>query len=1268
MPLDFDVETFLHNLKATKPPYECPVESCGKVYKSFSGIQVHLENYDHSIPTPVSQSKSARKKGKARRGGQAADRSPSPAPVLPVKAQREPRISYVDATKMLEYETDGGLLTFSIYDNLTIMSKTEYEALVPPPPPDPVASPEPGQPAAAAARHGTPRPPGRSASGEAATRHPSQSGDERRHRALPEAAFSEDDDYQLDDAPPMPTNYIRFIEKSLDELDEEVEYDMDEEDVAWLDITNQQRAERALAPVKDADFELLMDRLEKESYFQAQTTVGTNVAPIDEEAVCCICMDGECENSNVILFCDMCNLPVHQECYGVPYIPEGPWWCRRCLQSPSRAVDCVLCPNKGGAFKQTDDNRWAHVVCALWVPEVCFANTVFLEPIDSLDRIPPARWKLSCYICKQRNVGACIQCHKDKCYTAFHVTCAQQAGMHMKVDAIRETSSTGTSFIVRKAAYCDIHTPIDSDAKPQLDEAPMDSARKAQAKAESRQKMRKARKILAERRSALPVVSVPTIPPERVQHLASLIECPRKNHFIQRLLAYWTLKRYSRYGVPLLRRLQVSAKQARRADSGGRDPLQDKNEIREQIKYWQRLRQDLEKVRLLCELIRKREKTKRELIKVSERERRLRLAPLQFFLEGVVEQISARDQGGIFAEPVDTDEVTDYLSVISEPMDLSTMARKVRQHEYSSLPQLVADFDLMIQNCLTYNGPATLFYKAGVKLRDAGGAVLRKAAREMEQIGFDSETGLLLTERPPQHDETLTDEDVLEQVDQFLSSSYRETMNDEEQMDALLRHLDRVTELRHGGSRVKWTKALRVEISKLRRKKALALTGATPGRRPAPATPATPSQPGGHKRRRGHSGSSGSDDDSSDGTEEPAETASGRSRDPSPHETEPQKSPPAPQKKRARTAATEEGSPADPKSAAGRRTVPGKRGRPSGRRPQARGASTGGGGGSSGGESRDGTEGGGEGSEARPASPSGGRRQGGGGRPAVGGAASSPAGVNRRTAVLFTKKAAGMKGSPSPQKKDGRRKSRSGPSQAAADDQESAGRSKPSSSGGGPSLASRGSEERDSGDDFQPRHRASFTQYRQGRDVAPGSDEDTASEPDELPPPGLETGSEDSELDSELEDADISSSEIPLEPLDIVWAKCRGFPWYPALIIDPKMPRTGYFHNLVPIPVPPEDVLALAANHTSPMYLVLFFDAKRTWQWLPRTKLEPLGVDPALDKAKLVESRKANDRKAVKTAYEKAILHQCRVTGKSAKFSLEDKDKSAVDVYYKNMT
>lgn len=69
----------------------------------------------------------------------------------------------------------------------------------------------------------------------------------------------------------LPTNLIKYVETTAEELDEEVEYDMDEEDTMWLETMNEQRLreDNIDEKITQEQFEILMDRLEKESYFQS---------------------------------------------------------------------------------------------------------------------------------------------------------------------------------------------------------------------------------------------------------------------------------------------------------------------------------------------------------------------------------------------------------------------------------------------------------------------------------------------------------------------------------------------------------------------------------------------------------------------------------------------------------------------------------------------------------------------------------------------------------------------------------------------------------------------------------------------------------------------------------------------------------------------------------------------------------------------------------------------------------------------------------------
>jgi hypothetical protein len=135
------------------------------------------------------------------------------------------------------------------------------------------------------------------------------------------------------------TRYMRWIQPLEQELSKQVEYDMDEQDKTWLDLLNQERTRTTTNdPISYEVFEVIMDKLEKE-WFDLTKSIPkkSNAVPTENEK-CSICDDGECENSNAIVFCDGCNLAVHQDCYGVPYIPEGQWLCRKCTVSPDKPV------------------------------------------------------------------------------------------------------------------------------------------------------------------------------------------------------------------------------------------------------------------------------------------------------------------------------------------------------------------------------------------------------------------------------------------------------------------------------------------------------------------------------------------------------------------------------------------------------------------------------------------------------------------------------------------------------------------------------------------------------------------------------------------------------------------------------------------------------------------------------------------------------------------------------------------------------------------
>lgn len=89
---------------------------------------------------------------------------------------------------------------------------------------------------------------------------------------------------------------------------------------------------------------------------------------------------------------------------------------------------------------------------------------------------------------------------------------------------------------------------------------------------------------------------------------------------------------------------------------------------------------------------------------------------LQQTLRQVLNTIKGHSSAWPFLKPVDKNEVPDYYEHIKYPMDLKTMADRLKSHYYTTRRLFIADMTRIFSNCRLYNSPDTEYYRCATVL------------------------------------------------------------------------------------------------------------------------------------------------------------------------------------------------------------------------------------------------------------------------------------------------------------------------------------------------------------------------------------------------------------------------------------------------------------------------------------------------------------------------------------------------------------------------
>lgn len=466
---------------------------------------------------------------------------------------------------------------------------------------------------------------------------------------------------------------------------------------------------------------------------------------------CAVCNDSDCDNSNAIVFCDGCDIAVHQECYGVAFIPEGQWLCRKCMINKSKVTECVFCPSTTGAFKQLDNSLWGHVICGLWINELYFANPVYMEPIEGMESIPKSRWKLTCYICRQR-VGACIQCTNRSCFQAYHVTCAKRAGLHMEMTQGVKGALTNKLTL---RSYCDKHTPpseldrlpsiLEGIEKTRLYYTDTKLLNQQNAKLSSDQKVANKLNIfkwktesntpiapkifsdkLVELMYSLKVENQVNLPEESMNQVLELSVLPNRTKeeirldltsIANEICRYWCLKRELKNGAPLVRKNNDFGTLGTGSGSGSTmsgSLLYDFNnlelngpnesQINEKIKFANVLVQDLSRLILMNEFNTQRQVVAKEIDDMAFSIADMYYFPLSQVIKLSIEKLNSKyDPGHVILNYVPKTTTKD----INCCKSLKAMMRHNERNGYENIQQFKSDVDVLAATIWKENKPSS---------------------------------------------------------------------------------------------------------------------------------------------------------------------------------------------------------------------------------------------------------------------------------------------------------------------------------------------------------------------------------------------------------------------------------------------------------------------------------------------------------------------------------------------------------------------------------